>query len=326
MYVGRSYGISAFVDWTRRCIYLLTVGAIIPVVLYEVFDLKWVAVPWAAVALLGTAAAFLVGFKNLQSYNRAWEARQVWSDIVAASRGWATLGKDFVNDAHKTRAIVDRHRAWLTALRYQMREPRPWENTAKAYNAEWAPRYDIPERQAGLEEELARYLVPGELSQVIAARNKPAQIAGLQSAVVKELYSRQEIPVLLFIHLQREIKELFLLQARSERIKDFPYPRQFATVSKLFVYLFCFFLPFGMVKELDRGGPMIWLAIPLSVVIAWVYTSLDQVGDSTENPFEGGANDVPISQLSRAAEIDMLEMIGETALPLPLEPRNDVML
>jgi putative membrane protein len=325
VYVGRSYGVAAFLDWTRRRIYWLVVLASVPVVLYEVLGMKWLALPWSAVALLGTAAAFLVGFKNLQTYNRAWEARQIWGDIVAASRGWGALGKDFVTDVPKTREIVDRHLAWLTALRYQMREPRRWETLNDAHSAEWARRYVIPEQEVPLEVELAKYLSRGELPRVLAARNKPAQIAALQSAVVKDLYTRQTIPVLLFVHLQREIKELFVLQARSERIKDFPFPRQFATVCTLFVKLFCLSLPFGLLREFE-SGPTIWLAVPLSVVISWVYASLDQVGESTENPFEGGANDVPISQLSRAAEIDMLEMIGEAALPLPLEPLNDVML
>ena len=62
------------------------------------------------------------------------------------------------------------------------------------------------------------------------------------------------------------------------------------------------------------------------VLVSWMYTSLQQVGESTENPFEGGANDVPISQLSRALEIDLRQMLGETDLPAPLQPRNNIVL
>jgi putative membrane protein len=305
------------------------------VALYEWAGLRWIGIPWTAVALLGTATAFIISFRNIQTYNRTWEARQVWSDIVSASRGWGTMCRDFVNDARKTREMLDRHLAWLTALRYQMREPRPWESTEKPYNVEYRRLYSIPERQVRLEDELARYLPAGELKQVLSARNRATQVAALQSAVVKDLYARQEIVVLQFIHLQREIKELFVLQSRSERIKDFPYPRQFATVSTLFVTLLCIFLPLGLLREFDRlndgvegfmKGHMAWLAIPFSVVISWVFTSLDQVGEGTSNPFEGGSNDVPISQLCRKAEIEMLEMIGEAKLPAALEPRNDVLL
>jgi len=57
-----------------------------------------------------------------------------------------------------------------------------------------------------------------------------------------------------------------------------------------------------------------------------MYTSLEQVGDSTENPFEGGANDVPISQISRMIEIDLREMLGEADLPPLLKPKNNIIL
>jgi putative membrane protein len=73
-------------------------------------------------------------------------------------------------------------------------------------------------------------------------------------------------------------------------------------------------------------GNMVWLVIPFSVLISWIYTSLEQVGESTENPFEGSPNDVPISQMSRAAEIDIREMLGETELPASVQPQHNIVL
>jgi putative membrane protein len=73
-------------------------------------------------------------------------------------------------------------------------------------------------------------------------------------------------------------------------------------------------------------GKMIWLVIPFSMLICWMYTSLDQVGESTENPFEGSPNDVPISQMSRTIEIDMREILGETDLPQALQAHNNIVL
>ena len=71
---------------------------------------------------------------------------------------------------------------------------------------------------------------------------------------------------------------------------------------------------------------MVWLVIPFSVIISWMYTSLEQVGESSENPFEGSANDVPISHLSRTIEIELMEMMGETNLPPRVEVKNDIIL
>ncbi len=70
MYIGKSYKISEFLFWTRRSIGWLILAGTIPTILYQVFDVKWLCVPWPVVALLGSATAFVVGFKNLQTYNR----------------------------------------------------------------------------------------------------------------------------------------------------------------------------------------------------------------------------------------------------------------
>jgi ion channel-forming bestrophin family protein len=55
-----------------------------------------------------------------------------------------------------------------------------------------------------------------------------------------------------------------------------------------------------------------------------MYTALDQVGEATANPFEGNANDVPISQISRSIEIELRELLGESGLPPALEPVNGI--
>jgi putative membrane protein len=53
---------------------------------------------------------------------------------------------------------------------------------------------------------------------------------------------------------------------------------------------------------------------------------MERVGEATENPFEGSANDVPISALSRTIEIDLREMLDETDLPPALQPVNKILM
>lgn len=57
-----------------------------------------------------------------------------------------------------------------------------------------------------------------------------------------------------------------------------------------------------------------------------MYTSLGQVREITENPFEGNANDVPISQIFKIIEIDLKEMLGETDLLILPEPQHNIIL
>ncbi|HSE68549.1 MAG TPA: bestrophin family ion channel [Gemmatimonadales bacterium] len=119
MHTGKSYRLFEFLDWTRRDIYVLIVLGVVPAVAYQTGNMKWLGLPWTVVALLGTATAFIVGFKNLQTDNRSWEARQIWGDIVSGSRAWGKVSRDSFDNPEKSRELVYRHLAWLTALRYQ---------------------------------------------------------------------------------------------------------------------------------------------------------------------------------------------------------------
>src|SRR5215467_2113442 len=143
MHTGKSYKLSEFLNWTRRDIYVLIVLGVVPVVAYQIGNMKWLAMPSTVVALLGTATAFIVGFKNLQTYNRTWEARQIWGGAMSASRSWALMCRDFIEDDTRSREIIYRHFAWLTALRYQLRANRTWEAINKSYSREYIQFYSI---------------------------------------------------------------------------------------------------------------------------------------------------------------------------------------
>ena len=335
MYAGKSYKLSEFIIWTRKSIYRLVILAIIPVLLYQTLGIKWLGIPWTVVALLGTATAFIVGFKNTQTYNRTTEAQQIWTAIVNSSRAWGIMCKDFIKNPQQSKELIYRHLAWLTALRYEMRAYRVWESTDKKHNTEYQQYYSIPEKEGSLEGELSRYLSEHELAFLLSKRNMTSQLLALQSKAITEIFAEDGLIVLTYMEMQRGIKEFYIQQGRSEQLKDSPYPRQYAIMNVLLVRLFCFLLPYGMLKELDKlnesvegimRGHMVWLVIPFSVIISWMYTSLGQVGESTENPFEGNANDVPISQLSQIIEIDLREMMGETDLPALKMPENNIIM
>lgn len=336
MKISKSYKVSEFLDWTRRKLYIVLALAIIPVVLYQLFGQKWVALPWSLAVLLGTATSFIVGFKNAQTYNRTVEAQQIWTAIASASRYWGAISRDLPTDPQSTKVLVRRHLAWLTVLRYELRSHRVWESVTDSSNLEYREKfYIVPEAESLLEVELAKYLSDDELAQLAATNNKATQLISAQSTAIRDLFARQELAAPHHMEMQKALKDLLEHQSRAERIKNFPYPRQYATINTIFVWCFAALLPFCLVREFDRlndgmlnllAGQMAWLAIPFSALVSWMYVSLDQVGESTENPFEGAANDVPISQMSRLIEIELREMLGEKDLPPMLHPKNDIVL
>ncbi len=338
MHTGSHYKLKEFLLWTRRSIYWLLFISIVPTVLYGAFGFKWLGIPWLPVALVGTAAAFIVSFKNTQTYSRLWEARMIWGAIVNDSRTWGVMTKDFVTSpnfktntpddlksAHKR--LIYRHIAWLTALRFQLRQPREWENMNKAYAKEYRGNYSIPEWETNLEDEIIPFLSKIELDYVLRKKNRATHLLSLQSRDLAQLRKEGLLDAFPYVEMEAIIKEFFTHQGKAERIKNFPYPRQFASINLFFINLLVIILPFAMLNEFAKLGDYgIWLTIPFSVIVGWVFTSLEQVGESTENPFEGGANDIPMAALSRTIEIDLREMLEETDLPKSIEPVNKILM
>src|SRR5688572_1948040 len=158
MLAMKSYRFTEFLYWTRRSIYVLVVVSTVPVVLYEVVGLQWLIIPWGVVLLLGTAVALMAGFKSTQTYGRYWAAQQTWMAIAARSRAWGTMCRDLVRDPDESKRLIYRHFAWLTALRYAMRQRKPWETVDKANNVEYRRLYSVPEKESSLEDELMMYV------------------------------------------------------------------------------------------------------------------------------------------------------------------------
>jgi len=351
MYTKIKYSPLTMIKWTRVETSKFFILALIPVVLYEVFELKWLHLPWLPIALIGTAVAFVVGFQNNASYDRIWEARKIWGGIVNTSRSWGIMVNDFItNDFAEKKAskeeieqikkeLIYRHIAWMTSLRYAMRASKPWEHFLKfKTNKIWSEMAGIHEFKYTLNEALKPYVSKQEHDYILSKTNKATHTISLQSKQLKNIRKRGLIEDFRHMEMENMLVELFGLQGKSERIKNFPYPRQFATLNHYFVWIFLLLLPFGIMHEFDAIGTnlivdypvigkyFVWLSIPFSVIVSWVFHTMERIGRTGENPFEGTANDVPITTMSRGIEIDLREMLDEPSetIPKPIEPKFDI--
>lgn len=367
MYTRRIFPVRGVIKWTRRYIFLFLLMSTVPVMLFDVIGLKWLHVPWLPLGVLGTAVAFIVSFKNNASYDRLWEARKIWGGIVNASRSWTIMVKDFVNNDHAGNSrtdqelkdihkeMVHRHVAWLTALRYQLRVDKPWEQHLKdnKSNREFREKHFLVcEDTIPIEDAIKTYISEQEYKEVFAKGNQASQLLGIQSKRLKELKQAGLIEDFRHMEMSNMLVEFYALQGKSERIKNFPYPRQFATLNYVFVWVFIILLPFGIMEEFEAIGThilndlathesqvsllhrvqefiakhFVWFSIPFSTLVAWVFYTMEAIGENTENPFEGGPNDVPITDLSRGIEIDIRQLIDDDNIPPPYEWKNDIVM
>ncbi|WP_422105865.1 bestrophin family protein [Winogradskyella sp.] len=367
MYTRRIFPVKGVVKWTRRRLFLFLVLATIPVILFDIVGLKWLHVPWLPLGVLGTAVAFLVSFKNNASYDRLWEARKIWGGIVNTSRSWTIQVKDYITNEYAKNPIseedlrkvhkelVHRHVAWLTALRYQLRMDKPWEMHLKntKSNKEFREaNYLVCEDTIPIKDAISDYISEQEYQELFAKGNQASQILGIQSKRLRELKLQGFIDDFRHMEMKNILVEFYTLQGKCERIKNFPYPRQYATINYIFVWLFILMLPYGVMEGFESIGKdvikdlathqsrtnwghliqefiaqhFVWFSIPFSALLSWVFHTMEAIGENTENPFEGGPNDVPITDLSRGIEIDIRQLIDDTDIPEAYEWKNDIVM
>lgn len=334
MHVGRNYTLFQTLNWTRRSILIFIFSSTIPVILYKPLGITWITIPWIPIALIGTAVAFYLGFKNNSSYERLWEARKIWGGIVNTSRTWGMMVKDFITSEYAPvkaskaelyaihKRLIYRHIAWLNAMCCQLHTPRTWEhNNADSQYARKLLGYDI---QVDPQEALKDLLPPEEIDYVLSKKNPAVHLIALQSKELKELKVQGYTEDFRHMELEGLLVEMYTLQGQSERIKNFPFPRQYATVNLFFIWIFIILVPFGMLSEFDKlGEHFVWLTVPFSMITSWVFHTMEMIGDYSENPFEGLWNDVPILAISRTIEIDLRDMLDETNLPPAIQPHKE---
>lgn len=328
MYVNRHYHIWSTVRWSKKPLVNALVYSAAIIVLYEITGIPF-SLPWQPISVIGIAVAFYLGFKNNSSYDRAWEARKIWGAIVNDSRsiavGILSLPTSQVSFEWKKK-FVFRHLAWVMALKHTMRKGKSWEHNGKVENLIFTP-YFREEGMKGMDPELEKYLDSKEIKHLKSFNNIPIQILKTQSLELKNLEENGELGEFKHVWLQQLIARLIDNQGASERIKNFPFPRQYASTGLFINYIFCALIPFGLLDIFSQSELLhYWLTVPFSTIIIWIFFLVDRIGDYSENPFESAYNDVPISSISRVIEIDLLEMLGEKDIPQPYPVENGFLM
>lgn len=261
------------------------------------------------IGVLGSALAIFIAFRNNSAYGRWWEARQIWGGIVNSSRVLARLTITF-SESHShqpgysaerskafQRSTVMKCIAWVHALRLHLRGQELWE-------------------------EIRPYLDEREFLELRSKQNKPNY---LQLLIGREIYTAMANGTLGgFDSFQMEGQLLALAnyQGAAERIKNTPLPRQYDYFTRMFVLLFAFLLPFGLLGLFEAGTlvDLSWLVIPLSTVLSGVFVIMERTGAANEDPFENLITDVPMTALCNTIERDLKEILGEEELPDRLRP------
>ncbi|MGB5979795.1 MAG: bestrophin family ion channel [Cyclobacteriaceae bacterium] len=293
-----------------------------------------IGIPFLPLSTIGIAVAFYLGFKNSQSYDRFWEGRKIWGGVVNYSRTWANQVLSYLHESQQdtdgprdldkvAKELIYRQLAWINALRIQLRKTTIHDRA----NLSYVPTFKL-DGGPNCIQNIFPYLEEKEYEEAIGKANTATHLVRTQGRRLAELNNRGILNNFRHNDMMKTLEEFYNLQGKCERIKNTPFPRQYAYFSTIFVWIFVLLLPFGLIEEFSelQGGGLEWLTVPFTILISWIFTTIEIVGDNSEDPFENYVNDVPMSAICRTIEIDLLQLLGEDKVPEPIKPMGDVLL
>lgn len=248
----------------------------------------------APFTLLGIALSLFLGFRNNASYQRWWEARGLWGQLVYDARSLCRQALSYIDEDNPIGRDTQRRLIYLSiafthAVRHRLRNTSPWED-------------------------IERFVDPKYHSKMRQAKNLPDYLMRLMG---KELgYCRQQhlLSEQMVQNMDERLNSMTVVLAACERIHNTPLPFAYTLLVHRTTYLYCFMLPFGLVSSLG------WVTPLICSVIAYTFFGLDALSEELELPFGLADNQLPLTALSRTIEINLLEALGEIDLPADISP------
>lgn len=231
--------------------------------------------------LLGFAISMLLVFRTNTAYDRWWEGRKLWGNLVNNSR----------NLAMKLQAILP---AEATEERTFFRKIIP----AYAY----ALHNHLHKEQTRVE--LFEHDEHKDLfHEIDKAKHIPNQVAMLIYQHIHQLHAQQKISGEQLLFLNTEIQSFTDICGACERIKNTPIPYSYSVFIKKFIFFYIMTLPFGYVFQLG------FYVIPVVAFVFYVLASLELIAEEIEDPFGGDENDVPTALLAKNIHRHIAEII-----------------
>jgi putative membrane protein len=248
--------------------------------------------------LMGLPLAIFLGFRNNAAYDRYWEGRKQWGELVLRSRNLARqclsladpgtpLGLGQTSDLRAR--MLRRAIAYAHALRHRLRRSDP------------AP-------------DVTPWLAADEWERVRALPNLPHALMLELGADLGRCLHERRIDPCLAPSIDASLAAMTGVAAACERIQGTPIPFSYTLLLHRTAYLYCWLLPFGLVDAIGDLTPLVTL------LVAYTFFGLDALGDEIEEPFGTSDHDLPLDAICRTIEIDLRTALGDRELPPPLLP------
>lgn len=236
-------------------------------------------------SLVGGALGLLLVFRTNSAYDRFWESRKIWSSMISSLRQFSRMAHSSLSGwdrEHLLRLLA----AFPPILLQHLRSGRA-QGTDTQRNAllELLPATDVDIIWRSRHRPLTLYRMMAAIVKVSFA--DPRSVlrrfpnAGDRG---KNLTSIEVNMIMTNVKADRSLSELCLQSVSDtisscERIVKTSIPLAYSKHTSRFLSVWLYSLPLVLV------GSLHWRTIPVVAVIAWALLSIEEVGNSIEDPF-----------------------------------------
>lgn len=285
MIVRNNYkSITYFLKYLWLDILFIIIYASVISIIDQYTFLKEINIPPAITTISGTIIALLLAFRIAQSYDRWWEARKVWGEIVNESRTLVRQIKQFLpseNEAITVAEFSQRQIIWCFALSESLR--------GKSYS-----------------HKVQQYLD----SQNINANNVPAKLLNKHSEHLQEIAKVVNLDPHKQVQIDNTLLRINDAMGKCERIKNTVFPKSYSLIIHFLIYVLASLLPFG----LENIFPII--EIILAIIIPLVLLAVEEIAIIMQDPFEDRPADIPMTSLCNTIENNINEIISDKEIKL----------
>lgn len=228
--------------------------------------------------LVGVALGLLLVFRTNASYDRYWEGRRQWGCIINETRNLGRASRAFLGSE---RELLNEVVHWTIVFPY-----------AAMNSLRGAPGLGA----------ISQRLPTAEVEAVLAAGNVPLNVAVRISEALVRARDRGVVSDYVALQLDQNVQLLMDYIGACERIYKTPLPFVYVVHLRRALVLYCFTLPFALVNAYG------WWAIPATLLVAYTFFGIEEIGVEIENPFGHDANDLPLERFCETIERDLLEL------------------
>lgn len=296
MIISKNIFIGSVIKGSRKNFLAIGLISVVAYLLNEYILRNFFDSPGIIPAVMGTALAFFIGFNNNQAYDRWWEARKIWGALVNDSRSWArqilfyTRISDGIDESELNKfrnRTIHRHIAFLYALKANLRESQ--------------------------NKEYQKHISNDEFEAVELETSRQNAILNFQSKDIELLYEKGSIDGFKFIELNKMIVNFCDEMGMSERIKNTVFPPTYHRYTLVFIWVLVASITIATENEIG------YWSILFGIIIGLIFVITQSIGLTLLNPFDDLMSGIPLNQITRTIEINLLEALKESDIPEPVK-------